>query len=151
MLVSIHENDPTPIYLQIVRQLKEQILVGELRNGQELPSVRELGDALGISLHTARSAYQTLSDEGLLRIRLGKRARIADPMDSAAVEDTVRLGDAEMGMADRVRDVVVDALLFGLDATRIHGLIDTELEKLAARRAGSGDGGSGTAELGGDE
>ena len=79
MLVSINEDDPRPIYMQIVRQIKEQTLVGELRDGDELPSVRELGDALGISLHTARSAYQALHDSGLLRIRLGKRARIVAP------------------------------------------------------------------------
>ncbi|MCK4571237.1 GntR family transcriptional regulator, partial [Candidatus Bipolaricaulota bacterium] len=79
MLVSIDERSRQPIYLQIVRQVKEQILVGELSVGDELPSVRELGQSLGISLHTARSAYQVLSEVGLLRVRLGKKARVAIP------------------------------------------------------------------------
>jgi len=64
MLVSIDEGSRQPIYVQIVRQIKEQILVGELVPGDELPSVRELGDALGISLHTARSAYHSPGKEG---------------------------------------------------------------------------------------
>ena len=134
MFISIRESDPMPIYLQIVRQIKEQILVGELCDGEELPSVRELGDALGISLHTARSAYRVLSDEGLLRIRLGKKTRIAAA--PASREGAFR-GDGKVAIAERVRDVVVDALLFGFDASGIHGLVDRELEKLAARREGS--------------
>ncbi len=134
MLVSINEGDPLPIYLQIVRQIKEQILVGELCAGDELPSVRELGGALGISLHTARSAYQTLNDAGLLRIRLGKKARIATAPAMAAAQEMVFQGDAERAMAGRVRDVIVDAMLLGLDPESLHALVDRELEKLAARR-----------------
>jgi len=137
MLVSLNENDPTPIYLQIVRQIKEQILIGELCIGDELPSVRDLGDALGISLHTARSAYQALSEEGLLRIRLGKKARIATGPGREAGE-MVFDGAAESAMTGRMRDVIVDALLLGLDASAIHMLVDRELEKLAARRGDAG-------------
>jgi len=134
MLVSINEEDPTPIYLQIVRQIKEQILVGELRADEELPSVRELGDALGISLHTARSAYQSLSDEGLLRIRLGKKARTAAIPQAASSE----VSDVEDGVIDaisgRMRDVVIDALLRGVPQHAIRSVLDGQIEDLDARR-----------------
>jgi GntR family transcriptional regulator len=134
MLVSINEDDPTPIYLQIARQIKEQILVGELCADEELPSVRELGDALGISLHTARSAYQSLSDEGLLRIRLGKRARVAAIPHAATSE----VRDVEDGVLDaisgRMRDVVIDALLHGVPQSSIRSVLDDQIEELDARR-----------------
>ena len=133
MLVSIDDQDPMPIYLQIVRQIKEQILVGELRTGDELPSVRELGDALGISLHTARSAYQTLSEDGLLRVRLGKKARIADAPALSEAPSMAFREDGEQAMASRVHDMVVDACLLGLDGDSIHTLVDRELDALAAR------------------
>ncbi len=42
MLVSIDEGNRLPIYLQIARQVKEQILVGDICDGEELPSVRDL-------------------------------------------------------------------------------------------------------------
>lgn len=128
MLVSINENDPLPIYLQIVRQLKEQVLVGELCPGEELPSVRELGDALGISLHTARSAYQTLSDTGLLRIRLGKRARIADPGSIQQPSDVDR-----SALRDSAKDLVIDAMLCGMNSDDVHVMIDEEIGKLRLR------------------
>jgi len=128
MLISLNENDPLPIYLQIVRQIKEQILAGELAGGDELPSVRELGDALGISLHTARSAYQTLSDDGLLRIRLGKRARVAPQEGEGSSEP------APEAIAERLRDVVVDALLHGGSPEQVRDLLDRQIDELAARR-----------------
>ena len=134
MLVSIDESDPRPIYVQIVQQVKEQVLVGELRDGDELPSVRELGEALGISLHTARSAYQALSDSGLVRIRLGKRARIAFPEP---------IGLAEVGgedLSEEAHDLVVDSLLRGLSRTEIHDLVDGEIDRITARRAEATEG-----------
>jgi GntR family transcriptional regulator len=127
MLVSIDENDSLPIYLQIVRQVKEQMLVGELHVGDELPSVRELGDALGISLHTARSAYQTLSEEGLLRVRLGKKARIAERIGKGGIRSSSR------GYATRLRELVVDGMLQGLAPEEIHELLDREVRALRAR------------------
>ena len=129
MLLSIDERNRQPLYLQIVRQIKEQILVGELEAGDELPSVRDLGDSLGISLHTARSAYQTLSEEGLLRVRLGKKARIAAVPESASTQAFT--DEFEL----RVREFVVDGLLQGASAKRLHHLIDGQIEALEARGA----------------
>lgn len=130
MLLSIDEGNRQPIYLQIVRQIKEQILVRELNAGDELPSVRDLGDTLGISLHTARSAYQVLAEEGLLRIRLGKKARIASVPDTIGWE---RFAD---DFALRVRELIVDGLLQGSELSDLHRLVDAEHEALMARGAG---------------
>lgn len=129
MLVSIDEGRRQPIYLQLVRQIKEQILIGELKPGEELPSVRDLGDSLGISLHTARSAYQTLAEEGLLRVRLGKKARVAAmPTESgtAALADEYSL---------RVRELVVDGLLQGLTTEQLHQILDQEIGMISNRGA----------------
>ena len=129
MLISIDEGSRQPIYLQIVRQVKEQILVGELSEGIELPSIRELGDSLGISLHTARSAYQVLSEAGLLRVRLGKRARVTIP---TCERNHYSLGDE---YALRMRELIVDGLLRGSDTNELHRILDQEIEALSARGA----------------
>jgi GntR family transcriptional regulator len=129
MLLSISETDPTPIYLQIVRQIKEQVLTGELNPGDELPSVRELGDSLGISLHTARSGYQALAEAGLLRIRLGRKTRIAQ---LGATQD---LSVAKEELDLRIREWVVDGLLRGETPKSLHEALDRQLEALRARGA----------------
>jgi len=129
MLVSIDEESRQPIYLQIVCQVKEQILIGELSEGTELPSVRELGDALGISLHTARSAYQVLSEAGLLRVRLGKKARVTIPASERSHDS---LGDE---YALHMRELIVDGLLQGANAEELRQILDQEIDALSARGA----------------
>ncbi len=129
MLVSIDEENRQPIYLQIVRQVKEQILVGELSEGDELPSVRELGESLGISLHTARSAYQVLSDAGLLRVRLGKRARVVTPTSAS------HLGPPNDDFELRMRELIIDGLLQGTNTDELHQILDQEIDALSARGA----------------
>ena len=129
MLISIDERSRQPIYLQIVRQVKEQILIGELNEGDELPSVRELGESLGISLHTARSAYQVLSEAGLLRVRLGKKARVATPASAC------HLNPPSDEFALRMRELIIDGLLQGTNVEDLHQIIDREIEVLSARGA----------------
>ncbi|MCK5587012.1 GntR family transcriptional regulator, partial [Candidatus Bipolaricaulota bacterium] len=129
MLVSIDEENRQPIYLQLVRQIKEQILVGELSVGDELPSVRELGDALGISLHTARNAYQVLSEAGLLRVRLGKKARVTIPASERSRDS---LSDE---YALHMRELIVDGLLQGASAEELRQILGQEIAALSARGA----------------
>ncbi len=68
MLLSINEQDPRPVYVQIVSQIKDQIQRGSLKPGDELPSVRELSASLGINMHTVRRAerLQELITEAFL-------------------------------------------------------------------------------------
>ena len=77
MLISIDDADTRPVYLQIASSVKESIRLGKLKTGDTLPSVRELAQALSINLHTARHAYQLLSQEGVIQLRLGRLAQIA--------------------------------------------------------------------------
>ena len=66
-------------------------------------------------------------------IRLGRKARIAavsaEKGMGALSEDDVAV------VTVRVRDIVVDAMLAGLDRYAIHALVDREIDRLAARRA----------------
>jgi len=87
MLISIDERTGSPIYLQIVRQVKEKVRSGLLKPGDELPSVRELAKSLGINLHTVRGAYQKLREWGIINMRLGRRAKIENLPQPSSVEE----------------------------------------------------------------
>jgi len=52
MWISIDTQNSRPIYLQIIYQIKQQIRQGTLKPGDELPSVRELAQILGVNMHT---------------------------------------------------------------------------------------------------
>lgn len=60
-----------PLYMQIYRQLKEQILSGHLTEGSKLPSTRGLAGALHVSRNTVESAYAQLFSEGYVAGRRG--------------------------------------------------------------------------------
>ncbi len=127
MLISIDKNDARPLYLQIVIQLKEQIRQGRLKSGDELPSVRELANSLGINMHTVRSAYLKLRGQGIISLRLGRRAavqRLNKPADVYA---------AEAEVSARLQETVTDALLMGLTSPDIQRLLKTFVASLENR------------------
>jgi GntR family transcriptional regulator len=122
MLISINKEDARPLYLQIVIQIKEQIRKGTLKQGDELPSVRELADSLGINMHTVRSAYVKLREQGIINLRLGRRATIA----RLKQPENKRVVEAEI--TARMEELVTDALLMGLKPQEINEIIQRQTE-----------------------
>ena len=70
--MKILQNTDEPIYLQISRQFKEDILAGKLKQGEYLPSIRSLAKDLKISVITTMKAYEQLEAEGLVTGVQGK-------------------------------------------------------------------------------
>ena len=123
MLLSLDEHDNRPLYLQIVNQIKEQVSNGTLQPGNELPSVREVADSLGINMHTVRSAYLKLRDQDIITLRLGRRAKVARR------QSTTYTTDMEADLKARVRELITDALLIGLSADDFLDLVSRQLEQ----------------------
>lgn len=78
MLIKIEFDSEVPIYEQLKRQLIIGIAKGHLDPGEELPSIRQLGEDLGINLHTVRKTYNILKDEGYLIIDRRKGAQVKE-------------------------------------------------------------------------
>lgn len=72
MKVIISNNSEEPIYLQIVNQIKEQILSGQIKENEMLPSMRALAKDLGISFITTKRSYEELERQGLINTVPGK-------------------------------------------------------------------------------
>ena len=124
MWLSIDDKDNRPIYVQIIGQIKEQIGRGTLQPGDELPSVRELADSLGINMHTVRSAYLKLRDQGIIDLRLGRRAKIArlrTPEPDAK---------SKAAIAARFKELITDALLMGMSPDNLQKLVEQQLAGL---------------------
>ena len=79
MIIRIDKMSEDPLYLQIRSQIIGAIARGELRAGDNLPSVRSLAADLGINLHTVNKAYAVLRDEGYLIMRGRSGAFVAEP------------------------------------------------------------------------
>lgn len=72
MKITILPQGTMAIYEQIVNQLKNAIVTGELTPGETLPSIRMLAADLSVSVITTKRAYEELEKEGLIRSVAGK-------------------------------------------------------------------------------
>jgi len=69
--MSFRWNDKEPIYLQLKDQIRNMILVGGLKEGEALPSVRKVASDYKLNPITVSKAWQYLVDEGLVEKRRG--------------------------------------------------------------------------------
>jgi DNA-binding transcriptional regulator YhcF (GntR family) len=127
MWLSIDEKDARPIYQQIIGQVRSQVAGGALKAGDELPSVRELAGTLGINMHTVRSAYLKLRDQGIISLRLGRRARVTAESQRSENAQTA------LDWQKRMRETVTDALLSGASADDIRRAVERELGQSAKK------------------
>lgn len=64
----------SPIYLQIIRYIKREVIAGRILHGDELPSRRVLSARLGVNPNTVQKAYRMLEDEGLIQSHSGAKS-----------------------------------------------------------------------------
>ena len=74
---SIHTGSAEPIYRQLVQHVRRRVASGQIRAGDELPSVRELAQQLAVHPMTISKAYSLLESQGLLERRRGLAMRVA--------------------------------------------------------------------------
>ena len=72
MDILISNSSGVPLYEQIEKQIKSQIITGELREGDALPSMRILAKELKISIITTKRAYEDLERDGFIESVTGK-------------------------------------------------------------------------------
>jgi GntR family transcriptional regulator len=126
MNFSIAPSDPTPIYRQIVEQVRRQMAGGQLRPGTELPSVRALAQQHAINPMTVSKAYSLLESEGLLERRRGMGMVVAAQGEHRAV-------DPERLLAPLLQALVRQAAELGLSPETLHRLIDQTLDNTSDR------------------
>lgn len=90
MNLIINNSSQTPIYEQIVDQVKEQIIRGNLKEGNALPSVRAMAKELRISALTVKKAYDALEQEGYVVTVHGKGSYISNIGSNIKLEELRR-------------------------------------------------------------
>ncbi len=109
----ISQTNGVPIYKQIADAFRTDILTGKYKQGDYLPSIRELAKDLRISVITTMKAYEQLEAEGLVTASQGKGFY-------------VNAQDSEMLREQHLRKVE-DSLTAAIEAARIAGMNNSEL------------------------
>jgi GntR family transcriptional regulator len=115
--IVIRNTGDMPIYEQIVVQIKQAIVAGELTEGEALPSMRLLAKELRISLITTKRAYEELEREGFIVTMTGRGSFVAAKNLDILREEQRRRLEAHLA------DAVDAARAAGVDADELCALI----------------------------
>ena len=129
MRVHIDYNSSEPIYRQAVEQIKLMVVSGQLREGDRIPSIRDLARELAINPTTAAKVYTELEHAGVLALRQGQGAFIRNNPNLVAPKAARKI------VADQARRMIVDGLRLGLDGGAIQGIVGEELDRIAKGRS----------------
>lgn len=81
MIIEIDFNSSEALYLQLCNQIILGIATSKIREGDLLPSVRQMADDIGINMHTVNKAYTILRQEGYVRVDQRRGTVVAVDID----------------------------------------------------------------------
>jgi GntR family transcriptional regulator len=116
-LIEFHldaRSDVAP-YLQLVRQVRQALRLGVLREGDQLPAVREVAEQTAINPNTVLKAYRHLEHEGLVGVRQGVGTFVTRTLAGASLA-------AHGPLREQLRRWLAKARLAGLDDESIEAL-----------------------------
>jgi GntR family transcriptional regulator len=115
--IIISNSSEEPIYAQIVNQIKEQIVKGELAGGEPLPSIRSLAKELNISVITTKRAYDELERDGFIETVAGKGSFV-----SSLNREMLREGQIRM-IEEKLADAIGTAKRLGLSLQELQDML----------------------------
>ena len=120
MLIEIDFNSDEALYVQLQNQIIMGIAMDIIREGDALPSVRQMADTVGINMHTVNKAYTVLKQEGFVSIDRRKGAVVSIDTD-------------KMIALEELKDDLSVALAKGwcknISKEEVHALIDEIFEE----------------------
>ncbi|MCS6908055.1 MAG: GntR family transcriptional regulator [Anaerolineales bacterium] len=113
-----------PIYLQIVEQIRQKVASGELKPGDQLPTVRQLAAELRVNFNTVARAYRLLDEAGLISTQHGRGTYIWETPSPETLQ-TIR----QQGLESLTRRYLAQAAQLGCTAEEVAKVINPMLER----------------------
>jgi GntR family transcriptional regulator len=125
-LIEFHLDSRTDVapYMQLVRQVRQALRLGVLREGDQLPSVREVVEQTAMNPNTVLKAYRQLENEGLIGIRQGVGTFVTRTLAGASLA-------AHGPLREQLRRWLAKARLAGLDDESIEALFQATFRSAA--------------------
>lgn len=120
MILKVDFNSEEALYIQLRNQIIVGIATNRLKEGESLPSVRQLAESIGINMHTVNKAYTVLKQEGFVKVDRRRGAVIAIDAD--------RISDLEQ-MRESLRVILARASCRNISREEVHALIDEIYEE----------------------
>lgn len=111
MIINIDFNSSEAIYMQLRNQIIIGIAQNTIKDGESLPSVRQLADELGVNMHTVNKAYALLRNDGYLKLDRRKGAVVCVSIDMKSQHlETMNVGMRMMVAEAICKDISLDEM-----------------------------------------
>lgn len=124
MILKINFDSEEALYMQLCNQIIVGIATDMLHEGDNLPSVRQLAEDIGINMHTVNKAYSVLRQEGFLRLDRRRGAVVALNMDKLQALAEMR---EELGI------VLARGFCRNVSREEVHALVDEIFEDFSGQ------------------
>ena len=115
MIIQVDFNSNEAIYMQLCKQIIIGIANSQIKEGDNLPSVRELAEDIGINMHTVNKAYSILRQEGYLKVDRRHGAIIAVEVDRYK---------AQLELAEELKISLAKAISRGISREEAKDMVD---------------------------
>ena len=117
MLMNVNLRSNLAVYAQIENQVRFAIASGQLKAGDQLPSIQELAQRFEVNSNTVAKSYRDLEVMGYVRTRRGMGVFINEGIDEACRESCRR------GVVSRLYEVITEAKAAGITATELKDIM----------------------------
>lgn len=119
MNIVVSNTSGVPIYEQIAKAIKNEILSGDLKENSALPSIRSLASELRVSVITTKRAYEELERDGFIYTLPSKGSYVAEQNKELLMEEKLREIEEKLGEAIDIANSI------GLNFNDLVGMLKT--------------------------
>ena len=124
----IEPSSSVPIYRQIIDQIKYQVATGALKEGDKVPSVRELASKLAVNQNTVLKVYNELCRENVLKIERGDGTYVSSN------KQNIPAAERKKAVANVLREAVVQAIQLDVSLEQAKDLLEKEYEVIKSAK-----------------
>jgi GntR family transcriptional regulator len=118
-----------PIYLQVVERIKERLAAGQLRPGDQLPTVRSLAMELRVNFNTIARAYRIMDDTGIISTQQGRGTYILE-LPSPEVSESIQ----QKALEELTRRYLADAERLGVSPEELEEVLNKQVRQWKENR-----------------
>lgn len=123
MKIIISNSSGKPLYQQIKEQIKDAIFIGEMKDGDLLPSIRAFANDLKVSVLTIRRVYDELEEEGFVTSQVGKGTFISTNNFELLLDSKRRLVEKQM------HEMISNAKSLGITKEELNSMMNILYEE----------------------
>ena len=127
MIIKIDFESEEAIYIQLRNQIIMGIATDRIREGDSLPSVRQLAENIGINMHTVNKAYAVLKQEGYIKLDRRRGAVIALDIDKLRSIERLR---------EELSVLLARSVCKNVSREEVHALVDEICDYYTGSREG---------------